>query len=100
MIFLSHNSNDKPVVEQVALKLKNINGQDKIYYVFRKGKTIRHKKQNSEGIICVSFLCLIQSIKRMARLNCFKISVKKYVARTNVVIFVFWKMIKNGGCYL
>ena len=83
MIFLSHNSNDKPVVEQVALKLKNIYGQDKIYYVFRKGKTIRHKKQISDGIICVSFLCL-----------------KKYVARTNVVIFVFWKMIKKGGCYL
>ena len=30
MIFLSHNSNDKPVVEQVALKLKNIYGQDKV----------------------------------------------------------------------
>ena len=37
----------------------------------------------------------------MARLNCFKISVKKYVARTNVVIFVFWKMgrtyVRNRG---
>ena len=32
MIFLSHNSNDKPVVEQVALKLKNIYGQDKVFY--------------------------------------------------------------------
>ena len=32
MIFLSHNSNDKPVVEQVALKLKSIYGQDKVFY--------------------------------------------------------------------
>ena len=32
MIFLSHNSNDKPVVEQVAIKLKSIYGQDKVFY--------------------------------------------------------------------
>ncbi len=32
MIFLSHNSQDKPVVEQVALKLKSIYGQDNIFY--------------------------------------------------------------------
>lgn len=32
MIFLSHNYKDKPVVEQVALKLRNIYGQDKIFY--------------------------------------------------------------------
>lgn len=32
MIFLSHNSEDKPVVEQVALKLKAIYGQDKVFY--------------------------------------------------------------------
>ncbi len=32
MIFLSHNSKDKPVVEQVALRLKEIYGQDKVFY--------------------------------------------------------------------
>ena len=32
MIFLSHNYNDKPVVEQVAIKLKDIFGQDKVFY--------------------------------------------------------------------
>jgi hypothetical protein len=32
MIFLSHNSKDKPVVEQVALKLKEIYGQNNVFY--------------------------------------------------------------------
>lgn len=32
MIFLSHNSHDKPVVEQIALRLKDIYGQDKVFY--------------------------------------------------------------------
>ncbi len=32
MIFLSHNYKDKPVVEQVAIKLKEIYGQDNIFY--------------------------------------------------------------------
>lgn len=32
MIFLSHNYKDKPVVEQVALKLRDIYGQDKVFY--------------------------------------------------------------------
>ena len=32
MIFLSHNYNDKPVVEQIALKLKEIFGQDNVFY--------------------------------------------------------------------
>ena len=32
MIFLSHNSKDKPVVEQVALKLKGIYGQNNVFY--------------------------------------------------------------------
>lgn len=32
MIFLSHNKNDKPVVEQVALRLRNIYGQEKVFY--------------------------------------------------------------------
>ena len=32
MIFLSHNSKDKPIVEQVALKLKNIYGQNNVFY--------------------------------------------------------------------
>ena len=31
MIFLSHNSKDKPVVEQVALKLKGIYGQNNVF---------------------------------------------------------------------
>lgn len=32
MIFLSHNKKDKPVVEQVALKLRAIYGQDIVFY--------------------------------------------------------------------
>lgn len=32
MIFLSHNKKDKPVVEQVALKLRAIYGQDNVFY--------------------------------------------------------------------
>lgn len=32
MIFLSHNFNDKPVVEQVAVKLKNVYGQQNVFY--------------------------------------------------------------------
>lgn len=32
MIFLSHNSNDKAVVEQVAIKLKGIYGQENVFY--------------------------------------------------------------------
>ena len=32
MIFLSHNSKDKPIVEQVALKLKEIYGQNNVFY--------------------------------------------------------------------
>lgn len=32
MIFLSHNYNDKPIVEQVALRLKNVYGQDNVFY--------------------------------------------------------------------
>lgn len=31
-IFLSHNSNDKPLVEAVALRLANIFGQDQVFY--------------------------------------------------------------------
>ena len=32
MIFLSHNYKDKPVVEQVTLRLKSIYGIDKVFY--------------------------------------------------------------------
>ena len=32
MIFLSHNWKDKPVVEQVALRLRNIFGQNNVFY--------------------------------------------------------------------
>lgn len=32
MIFLSHNYNDKPVVEQIALRLMDLFGQDKVFY--------------------------------------------------------------------
>lgn len=32
MIFLSHNYKDKPIVEQVAIKLREIYGQDNIFY--------------------------------------------------------------------
>ena len=32
MIFLSHNYKDKPVVEQVALKLSAIYGQQNVFY--------------------------------------------------------------------
>ncbi|MBU2828566.1 MULTISPECIES: toll/interleukin-1 receptor domain-containing protein [Acidithiobacillus] len=32
MIFLSHNQKDKPVVEQIALRLKEILPQDEIFY--------------------------------------------------------------------
>ena len=31
-IFLSHNHNDKPLVEAVALKLSGIFGQDQVFY--------------------------------------------------------------------
>ena len=32
MIFLSHNHKDKVLVEQVAVRLKDIFGQDKVFY--------------------------------------------------------------------
>lgn len=32
MIFLSHNWKDKPVVEQIALRLRNIYGQNNVFY--------------------------------------------------------------------
>ena len=32
MIFLSHNYNDKPVVEQIALKLSTVYGQSNVFY--------------------------------------------------------------------
>jgi hypothetical protein len=32
MIFLSHNSKDKPVIEQIAVALRNAFGQDKVFY--------------------------------------------------------------------
>jgi TIR domain len=32
MIFLSHNHADKPVVEPVAIRLRAIFGQDKVFY--------------------------------------------------------------------
>ena len=32
MIFLSHNYKDKPVVEQIALKLSAIYGQNNVFY--------------------------------------------------------------------
>ncbi|ENO3976372.1 toll/interleukin-1 receptor domain-containing protein [Aeromonas veronii] len=32
MIFLSHNYNDKPVVEQIAIRLMQLFGQDKVFY--------------------------------------------------------------------
>lgn len=32
MIFVSHNYNDKPIVEQIALRLRDIFGQDKVFY--------------------------------------------------------------------
>ncbi len=32
MIFLSHNFKDKPIVEQIAIKLKNVYGQQNVFY--------------------------------------------------------------------
>lgn len=32
MIFLSHNHADKPVIEPIALRLREIFGQDKVFY--------------------------------------------------------------------
>lgn len=32
MIFLSHNRNDKPIVEQIAVRLKEVFGQNKVFY--------------------------------------------------------------------
>jgi len=32
MIFLSHNHKDKEVVEQIAIRLKDIFGQDHVFY--------------------------------------------------------------------
>ena len=32
MIFLSHNYNDKPIVEQIAIRLKAVYGQDNVFY--------------------------------------------------------------------
>ena len=32
MIFLSHNQKDKPVVEQVAMRLAQIFGSDNVFY--------------------------------------------------------------------
>lgn len=32
MIFISHNKNDKPIVEPIALRLRGVFGQDKVFY--------------------------------------------------------------------
>ena len=32
MIFLSHNYQDKPIVEQLALRLKDTFGQENVFY--------------------------------------------------------------------
>lgn len=32
MIFLSHNSKDKPIVEPIAIRLRDVFGQDKVFY--------------------------------------------------------------------
>ena len=32
MIFISHNSKDKPIVEPIAVKLSTIFGQDNVFY--------------------------------------------------------------------
>ena len=32
MIFISHNKNDKPIVEPIAIRLSQIFGQDKVFY--------------------------------------------------------------------
>jgi hypothetical protein len=32
MIFVSHNYKDKPIVEQIALRLRDIFGQDQVFY--------------------------------------------------------------------
>ncbi len=32
MIFISHNYKDKPIVEQIALRLRDIFGQDQVFY--------------------------------------------------------------------
>lgn len=32
MIFLSHNSNDKPIIEPIALRLATIFGRDNVFY--------------------------------------------------------------------
>lgn len=32
MVFISHNSKDKPIVEPIAIKLATVFGQDKVFY--------------------------------------------------------------------
>ena len=32
MIFLSHNKNDKPIVEPIAIRLSSIYGADTVFY--------------------------------------------------------------------
>ena len=32
MIFISHTSVDKPIVEPIALKIANVFGKDKVFY--------------------------------------------------------------------
>jgi len=44
MIFLSHNFNDKPIVEPIAIKLATVFGMDNVFYD-------RWSMQPGEGII-------------------------------------------------
>lgn len=64
MIFLSHNSKDKLIVEQVALKLKGIYGQNNVFYdswSIQPGDGILDKM--NEGLTsCKYFFSLYQRI--------------------------------------
>ena len=66
-IFLSHNHNDKPLVEAVALRLANIFGQDQVFYdswTIRPGDGIIDKMNS--GLIAPEFFFFFVSTNSLA----------------------------------
>ncbi|HDO1330949.1 TPA: toll/interleukin-1 receptor domain-containing protein [Aeromonas veronii] len=65
MIFLSHNYNDKPVVEQIAIRLMQLFGQDKVFYdswSIQPGDGIIDKMNKGLGD-CELFLKIVCKVK-------------------------------------
>ncbi|WP_211327660.1 toll/interleukin-1 receptor domain-containing protein [Solilutibacter pythonis] len=66
-IFLSHDHNDKPLVEAVALKLADIFGQDQVFYdswSIRPGDSIID--QMNKGLEAPEFVFFFVSVNSLA----------------------------------